>query len=624
VSQTRGRLLVFAAAAVPPAATLLAVQAYAVNVPYWDQFEFPRLLAMLASGTLRWPDLVAQHNEHRLPAPRLVWLALAVVSRWNVVWEQYASIAVAAVTLIVLADVLRRTVGTIDPALGRWLSVPTSLLVFSLAQAENWDWGWQLQVFLNLLGAALAAWALARWPDNWTSLGLAYAGAGLGLASFGSGTLLLVLLPLAFSSGTSRRDAARPLAALALSVGLAGIYLVDYRKPVHHPALLAFTQTPGAYVTYVLAYLGAPLAAGELPLAVAAGAVGLVGFAAGGMWVFRATFPVRRTVVVPWLFLGAYAVLSAAATGVARLGFGPRQALSTRYVTLSTLLWVVLVVGGTLTVWTRYRRSAGTGSQGRVLLAVSSSLAALLAMGYGLSYMRGRAEMAIHREKLLRLEECFRHYREAPDACLRDLYPSPAWVRTTAAALEAVRWGPFVSVDPLPSLAEFVVMPPRGLEYGTIDIAGPVGGAGHRVALDGDVVVAGWAVDPVTGRPASGVLIAVGGRVIARAPVTEDRPDVVAALGPRMPVRSGWRRRFGAFRLGPGRHRIEAYTLSADGRRAARLAGARDIEVGTQVRREGAATGLTVLPRPAALDRRRAPRRSGCSRPRRRAPRRLV
>ena len=41
--------------------------------------------------------------------------------------------------------------------------------------------------------------------------------------------------------------------------------------------------------------------------------------------------------MLPWLALVLYAILSAAATGVGRLGFGVNQALSSRYTTFSTL-----------------------------------------------------------------------------------------------------------------------------------------------------------------------------------------------------------------------------------------------------------------------------------------------
>src|SRR4051794_2788618 len=49
----------------------------AVDVPSWDQWELVGLLVKSSHGELRFADLHAQHNEHRVLFPRLLMLGLA-------------------------------------------------------------------------------------------------------------------------------------------------------------------------------------------------------------------------------------------------------------------------------------------------------------------------------------------------------------------------------------------------------------------------------------------------------------------------------------------------------------------------------------------------------------------
>ena len=48
--------------------------------------------------------------------------------------------------------------------------------------------------------------------------------------------------------------------------------------------------------------------------------------------------------ISPYLAWGAYAILSAMITGVGRVEFSAYQALSSRYITISSLLWIAIFV----------------------------------------------------------------------------------------------------------------------------------------------------------------------------------------------------------------------------------------------------------------------------------------
>lgn len=69
--------------------------------------------------------------------------------------------------------------------------------------------------------------------------------------------------------------------------------------------------------------------------------------------------------------------------------------------------------------------------------------------------------------------------------------------------------------------------------------------------------IAGWAVDPATGKPASAVLLAVDGHVRVRSSIGIQRPDVAAALHLPDAAASGFRAELSHDDLPPGHHTVE-------------------------------------------------------------------
>ena len=95
---------------------------YGVNVPFWDQWEFVRIIQGYHDGTLAFSDFFAQHNEHRILFPNLVMFGLAWYSHWDTGYERAFSLVVAATSFGFLFAMLQRTIG------GRWAVCGTALL----------------------------------------------------------------------------------------------------------------------------------------------------------------------------------------------------------------------------------------------------------------------------------------------------------------------------------------------------------------------------------------------------------------------------------------------------------------------------------------------------------------
>lgn len=329
-------------ALIPLLILIINIAEYHVDVPFWDQWNFVPLLGKSYEEGVTLQDLWDQHNEHRLLFPRLVMLGLARASRYNIVWE----LAVIILLAISLFALLRHQFNKATRVLGYpafpWVVPVFSLLVFTLGQAENWLWGWQLQIFLNVLAVVAGLVLLGNPGLRWTKFWLALGSGILATYSFANGLLFWPLGFLAIMLAPPKDRRPRILALTVWTASTGGVafsYLYRFRfvspsgKPWTH-----FLNPPGEYVQYVLKYLGRPVINYE-GYALAFGSVGLILFGAFSFYLFRNRRGEARA-LRPFFLLGLYSIGCGLLTGIGRVGFGSAQAMSGRYVPFSLLIWV--------------------------------------------------------------------------------------------------------------------------------------------------------------------------------------------------------------------------------------------------------------------------------------------
>jgi len=339
-------------ALVPLVFLLWVVNQYAVSVPFQDQWELVPLLEKMYQGHLTVHDLWVQHNEHRLFFPQIIMLLLARLTHWNIRYELAVNIILALGLFAVFVHQVRITARKLAVPRLPWAIPAVSLVVFSVSQYENWLWGWQLQMFLNLLAVAGAIVLLANDPFRWWKFSAA---ALLGIVanySFANGALVWpigLLLLLVATAGLPQRNAAVTgwlgVGALTLAT-----YYYHYQKPAELPALSLIFKMPLAYAAYVFRYLGGMCAQGLAGSTSRDGVIALIiGLAvtvatgwAGWKLVHRKIADVRT--LLPYFGLILYSLISALITGVGRLGLGIDQALVSRYCTMTVPLWVSVVV----------------------------------------------------------------------------------------------------------------------------------------------------------------------------------------------------------------------------------------------------------------------------------------
>jgi hypothetical protein len=203
---------------------------HATSVPFLDAWEGEGLQVYLRlfGGDLRWSDLLAPHNEHRIAIQRLVGLGLLTANgQWDARLQLFVSGGLHVLAGAVLLAVLWQRTG------GRLLDVLSVLvlLVWALPFApENALIGFQLSFYLLVLFFVLALGILpgaspgsARW----------YLGAAALLCSLftlGSGVASAVAVGVALALGWLAAPAARRegvpglvacLAIVALGLGMA-------------------------------------------------------------------------------------------------------------------------------------------------------------------------------------------------------------------------------------------------------------------------------------------------------------------------------------------------------------------------------------------------------------------
>jgi hypothetical protein len=336
------RLAVLILALLPLFILVLNVAECHVDVPFWDQWNFVPLLGRSYEQGVTLADLWGQHNEHRLLFPRLIMLGLAHASKYNIAWELVIILFLASATFALLWHQFFRAARALGCSGFPWPVPVISLLVFSLGQAENWLWGWQIQVFLNVLavaaGLALLGSRPLRWAKYWGALGcgiLATYSFANGLLFWPLGFLGLLLVPM--RKRRQRMAASALWIVAAAGVAVSYLYRFRFESPSGAP-WTQFLEYPGEYLKYLFTYLGRPVINYQ-EYALAIGLTGVFLFVFLSLRYFlkkRGDLPA----VLPFFLLGLYSIGCGLLTGIGRVGFGSVQATSGRYVPFSALLWV--------------------------------------------------------------------------------------------------------------------------------------------------------------------------------------------------------------------------------------------------------------------------------------------
>ena len=140
---------------------VLLVIYYGSNVPFRDDWDMVPTLTGNQPVTLSW--LWSQHNEHRVPVPRILYLAVnhfTVVDFRSTMYFDVFLVAGTAAAMMLIARRLRGRTSLAD------VFFPVILLHWG--HAYNLLWGWQIEYYLSVVLACVALLAIVQYGAGLT------------------------------------------------------------------------------------------------------------------------------------------------------------------------------------------------------------------------------------------------------------------------------------------------------------------------------------------------------------------------------------------------------------------------------------------------------------------------
>ena len=512
-------------------ASLLAIafSAWCVIANYrptlnWDQWGDLSFLINIKSGQFSILDLFAQHNEHRIFTPRLLFLIDAL-------WFDYRNIFLLTVIFIVhlLIGGLAASLWfdrNREPGIRVAACVAGASLLVTIVQYENLLWGFQISFSLVYLFALLALLALGqaclpgRPARRRAFLGLYVALYALSAFSTASGLLLCgaAIVLVGFTRGGRTSIAVVAVSAAAL----AALYLSNYQTRS------AGSVAAGRTIIYAFYLLGSPLTK-NLWAGVLLGAAGATLLLVVTLVGIRDALRKRRMPVKPAVLtcFAGFALASAAATGAGRAAaLGIEQAASGRYATVALLFWLAL--GGSAYWFGMERLGFGQTDAGRS----ASALVLLVALVLGIvrldSNADTRREMSEWALRIDRASIAIMNNVEMTEGTGLDVLFLPPVIKERAKQLKAYGWNIFSSRTK-------AYAPPTHLVFGAS--AGPEpscrGFVDSVTRLDEQrIALRGWLLAPSTAQSPSWIFVRdeLGG-IVGYFFALDWRPDLVGKFG---------------------------------------------------------------------------------------------
>jgi len=318
---------VFVAAAIAMLAATLALH---IPLMLWDHIDLVPIYEAWQRGDLSGSEFWRIHDGSHFHSAAY---AVLLLTTWLSGGQPWLDCAVSWGFFVAQAWLLlgiART-GWQDRHPGRewWLAM--LVLIFHPGHLANLQWGWQVAVFISLLGAIAPIRILSgEQPTQALNLlGLALAVAGvLGFTTTLAAFPVAVLLILARVEWSWKRRVAFAMPWLLTAMVLAYWLLSARGQAAPWPGL-------DRWVMYVLNYLGGGVLrfAEDLAPWWAALALLMTAMVTPRLW--------RRSQSRPWLALMLFAIGCASMTGWGRAGyFGAEHAFVTRYVSFAMLFWI--------------------------------------------------------------------------------------------------------------------------------------------------------------------------------------------------------------------------------------------------------------------------------------------
>ncbi|PWU00628.1 MAG: hypothetical protein C5B51_24750 [Terriglobia bacterium] len=414
---------------VPIVVTFLYVRAFAVELPFQDDWDFivPHVQD-LATGQLSWSDINVQHNEALVLLPEVVMLVLARVSGYQLIVGIYANYLFVCGCLIILFLFFR-----LLRLPGRWSTLwflPVSLLFMGWRQSDSLLWSTMLSQSMALFFALSALYCCTQAYRIRAFFPLAVLAGWSASFSLPSGLFVWPLGAIYFAVAGLKKgwaeQAIRYIAGWLVFGGICGaLFILDHRPHiVPWPVGLAFVFAhPIEAAQYVSIYLGSPLSSTPNE-ALYTGFIFVLLALPALFFALRLAREIDG--VLAALLLPAYVGIALGPLLYSRFGLGVEQGFTSRYVMTGVLaptgIYFCLLALMRPAIECRYLVSA------LLVLLVSGILHA-----YPFGLREGRQEWS-NRTNCARV---IRNFRESEPRQFLCAYPDPAIVLQRVPGMEA-------------------------------------------------------------------------------------------------------------------------------------------------------------------------------------------
>lgn len=325
-------LFVWATWALMLVAALAFVGTYGSNVPSWDGWDMVPTMTGEQPITATW--LWSQHNEHRVPVPRLILLGLCRLTGCDFRAGMYFGVLVLGALAFAMILVAKRLRGEMS-----YSDAFFPLVLLNWGHAANFLWGWQVQFLVSTALAGVVLLIIAQTGDRFNLGAAVIAGICLVLLpmSGANGVALVPALALwlgytavsrLWSDGRqSKRNSLLIFGLTMTALLLVVVYLIGFEPVPYHPSTPGVLWTLGSSIKFFTIGFG-PAATALWPFS-GMGVLFLVLLSMGILIIAVRRQPrERHRALGLFFFLSAMGSL-ALAIGSSRDGFLPR------YVTLA-------------------------------------------------------------------------------------------------------------------------------------------------------------------------------------------------------------------------------------------------------------------------------------------------
>lgn len=565
------KILLLVAYSLPVILVFWFVSTFSVNVPYWiDEWQQVEFFEKIYRGTANFGDFFEQHNEHRIFFPKIIFIILALSSKWNIKLETYFSLLLALVNFLILYRIAICTYNKDNKILFHLFNFTICIVNFSLIQSENWLWGFQIAWFLINTCLLLAVFILTVPTNLHPNSRLSLASLCCFIASFSLAHGLLswlALLPSVYLvEGRSKQKKIRVLVWIVLFVFCVAIYSIGYEKPSTLPNIFFIFQQPLIASEYFFSIIGFSLGKNSWN-PIITGLIILLLFSFFNIFCFKHYQSEFVNKAVPWLSLGWFAILFALMTTVGRSGFGVEQATSSRYVTVSILL--VISCLQLCRLWVLYKcQDKNTYIDTYIFSGFCLGfLISLFVFSSTNSIVEGQnvfSQRKASKNCLEIINYIDKSISDSPGNCLQFIYPDTLQLRELSKTLEKLEFRNF------PRNITFITKPEK--LHGYIDFPPTIEQVLNLRRSD-TLKLSGWAILPERQEQPPIVLLSYGNNqsFFASGLINAKRPDVATALKSSLYETSGWEANISLKSIPPGETVIKAWVYDRIGQQFIQL-----------------------------------------------------